>query len=117
MKTIKDIRPYYHHFVAEISCPFKESDSVDWLKAKTESLLTKLKVSKLETVHHHFEPQGISLVYILSASHVAVHTWPENGYIHIDLISCQTDIGFDDFKNAIDLVFSDFQRNSIRLDY
>jgi S-adenosylmethionine/arginine decarboxylase-like enzyme len=38
---------------------------------------------------HRFEPTGgLTLVAILSASHVAIHTWPEYSHLTVDLIVC-----------------------------
>jgi S-adenosylmethionine/arginine decarboxylase-like enzyme len=35
-----------------------------------------------------FQPQGITGVAILGESHAAIHTWPENGQIFIDIATC-----------------------------
>mmetsp|Transcript_27952 Transcript_27952/g.32076 ORF Transcript_27952/g.32076 Transcript_27952/m.32076 type:complete len:143 (+) Transcript_27952:57-485(+) len=37
---------------------------------------------------HFFEPHGLSLTYILSESHVAIHTWPEYACLTIDAFTC-----------------------------
>lgn len=36
-----------------------------------------------------FSPQGISCVAQISASHIAIHTWPENNFAALDIFSCQ----------------------------
>lgn len=38
--------------------------------------------------HTHFFGPGVSTVVILSESHLSAHTWPELGYLHIDLVTC-----------------------------
>ena len=45
--------------------------------------LTVLKLSI-----HKFNPQGITGVILLAESHIAVHTWPEIGYIAVDVFTC-----------------------------
>lgn len=40
---------------------------------------------------HDFNPQGTSIVFVLKESHLAIHTWPEKGYIHLDLVTCSKD--------------------------
>ena len=37
---------------------------------------------------YKFKPQGITGVILLAESHIAVHTWPEIGYIAIDIFTC-----------------------------
>ena len=39
---------------------------------------------------HRFDPQGVSVVVILSESHIAAHTWPESGGGYVTLTSCRT---------------------------
>jgi S-adenosylmethionine decarboxylase len=36
------------------------------------------------------EPPGISAFVILAESHVSFHTWPESGYVSLDIYSCKT---------------------------
>lgn len=110
-------RPYYKHFIFEVACNFENANSIDWLKNKTDLLLEALGIKKLKTVYHQFQPQGISLVYILSASHIAVHTWPENNYVQFDLISCQTDIDLDNLTLAMDKVFGELEHSVKHLEY
>ncbi|MGE5557466.1 MAG: adenosylmethionine decarboxylase [Bacillota bacterium] len=40
------------------------------------------------SIFHEFEPQGISGVVVISASHLAIHTWPELGYAAVDIFIC-----------------------------
>ncbi len=37
---------------------------------------------------HTFEPQGVIYVATLLQSHIAVHTWPELGYVSLDIYTC-----------------------------
>lgn len=36
----------------------------------------------------HFQPQGYTCLFLLGESHLAVHTFPENGDTYIELSSC-----------------------------
>lgn len=42
----------------------------------------------VQTASHKFEPQGETRIYILSESHVAVHTYPEHRYVSADIYIC-----------------------------
>lgn len=48
------------------------------------------EVTILNKMIHHFEPQGLTLLYLLTESHFSVHTWPEHRKIRIDFFSCET---------------------------
>ena len=56
------------------------------------SLAKKLGLNVVETRSHYFKPYGLSLVLILQESHLAVHTWPELKFVHLDLVSCGKEI-------------------------
>jgi S-adenosylmethionine decarboxylase proenzyme len=38
---------------------------------------------------HRFAPQGLTVILLLSQSHLAVHTWPEHRLMTVDLFVCQ----------------------------
>ena len=42
----------------------------------------------LDTSHVSFPNGAVTLVLILAESHLAIHTWPEDNLIAIDLFSC-----------------------------
>src|SRR6516164_11326576 len=42
----------------------------------------------LDTSHVTFPNGAVTLVLILAESHLAIHTWPEDNLIAIDLFSC-----------------------------
>ena len=62
-------------------------------------LKTDLKVLKIES--HNFSPQGVTALFILSSSHLAVHTWPEYGYLHIDFLTCSPTLENLELKRAV----------------
>ncbi len=37
---------------------------------------------------HQFEPQGVTGTVLLAESHVAIHTWPEHGFVTVDVYVC-----------------------------
>jgi S-adenosylmethionine decarboxylase proenzyme len=39
-------------------------------------------------VFHQFEPQGVTGTVLLSESHLAIHTWPESGFVTLDVYVC-----------------------------
>ena len=53
-----------------------------------EKALKLGEVTILNKMIHHFEPHGLTLLYLLSESHFSMHTWPEYNRIRIDFFTC-----------------------------
>lgn len=76
----------------------------DTLNNELESLLVRSGFTILKTVEHEFSPQGYTGIFLLSESHLAVHTFPENGISWIELASCSEE-KYLQFRNLIALSF------------
>lgn len=48
----------------------------------------------------HFEPFGFTCLFLLSESHFAIHTFPEEGKSYCELSSC-VDLPFSNFINSL----------------
>ncbi len=42
----------------------------------------------LEFSYHKFNPHGLTGVLLLAESHISFHSWPEFGYLAIDVFTC-----------------------------
>jgi len=60
------------------------------LMESVERALVAAGFHVLRAVSHRFEGggQGVTGVFLLSESHLAFHTYPEHGYLALDLFSC-----------------------------
>ena len=65
----------------------------------------------IEHIFHKFSPHGISGVIIIAESHFTIHTWPEHGYVAVDIFTC----GDFDYKAALDHIKTELksERSSI----
>ena len=66
------------------------------IKQKYTDLLKKAGFGILNFQEHYFKPFGYSALWLLSESHFAVHTFPEEKQSYIELSSC-VKIEFDKF--------------------
>lgn len=48
----------------------------------------KAGATTLESVHHNFQPSGVTALLLLSESHISIHSWPEHNYVAIDVFTC-----------------------------
>ena len=58
------------------------------LQNKYEEILKKSGFNILAKSHHYFTPFGYTALYLLSESHFAIHTFPEENITYIELSSC-----------------------------
>lgn len=58
------------------------------LKAKYNTLLKSCGFGLLAFSEHYFEPFGYSSIWLLSESHFALHTFPEENKTYFELSSC-----------------------------
>ena len=47
------------------------------------------KYTILQKTQHIFEPQGFTALYLLSESHISIHTFPEKDYLALDIYTCR----------------------------
>lgn len=83
------------HIIFDIfGCDDEQLENQTYIIRVMEDLVNILNTNILVESCHKFSPQGMSLVLIISASHITVHTWPEDQYIGIDIFTC-SDIDYD----------------------
>lgn len=64
---------------------------VEDLRVILDRVISKSGLHVVSSIFHQFEPHGVSAAYILSESHLSVHTWPECGYVALDIFTCGSD--------------------------
>ncbi|MBI1755435.1 adenosylmethionine decarboxylase [Candidatus Azambacteria bacterium] len=80
--------PTLHHAVIEGGGITPENLEHAQVIDKLEGFCKKLNLSIVQKLDHQFTPYGKSIVFVLEESHIAIHTWPEKGYIHVDIVTC-----------------------------
>ena len=68
--------------------PFHLLDREDLLQTVMQVITKIHKLTPLKIQSHKFEPQGVSINFLLSESYLSAHTWPERGIMTMDLFSC-----------------------------
>ena len=70
---------------------FFEADALDQTALIETALRSAVSDAKATLIHlalHTFSTGGVSATAALAESHVAIHTWPEEGYAAIDIFMC-----------------------------
>ena len=63
----------------------------------------------LNKSQHEFEPQGFTTLYLLSESHISIHTFPENNYAAIDIYTCRQYADNQVYLEIFNLLIQEFQ--------
>ena len=53
------------------------------------NICKRYNYSVLNVVEHVFEPQGFTMLFLLSESHISIHTFPERDYFALDIYTCR----------------------------
>jgi len=74
-----------NHDDVPVTSPLNDSKK---LKKLLRDVAKVCKLTVLKTSTHHFEPYGVTSLFLLSESHLSIHTWPEHGKFAMDVYSC-----------------------------
>jgi S-adenosylmethionine decarboxylase len=64
-------------------------NSPEQLTNLLDHICNKFQYTILNKSQHIFEPQGFTALYLLSESHISIHTFPEENYAAIDIYTCR----------------------------
>jgi S-adenosylmethionine decarboxylase proenzyme len=79
------------HLLGEwYGCPAHapEFTRAEALRALCLSVARDAGLSVVGDSFHQFEPQGVTGTVLLAESHLAIHTWPEHGFVTVDVYVC-----------------------------
>ena len=77
------------HCICELyDCPRELLNDEAFVKNALREAVSKGFASLLHEVSHRFHPQGVTALALIAESHVAIHTWPEHGYVAADAFTC-----------------------------
>lgn len=104
--------PLINHYVALIKLEFTD-EFLNFIEELAQDLITDLDLRVVKRISHAFHPRGTTLAYILSESHLLIHTWPEAGLVHVDLVTCSYR-SEKEFESSLRAVFSGQKVKSIK---
>jgi len=105
--------PIINHYVALIKLEFNNESSV-FIEKIAQGLIKDLNLNVVKKITHTFHPEGMTFAFILSESHLLIHTWPELDVIHIDLVTCSY-CSRKEFENSLKVLLSKRKVKSIKI--
>ncbi len=77
------------HLIAEFyGCPYAALDDVAAMRGHLRAAAAAVGATVVGEAFHRYAPQGVSGVLLIAESHLSVHTWPEAGYVAVDIFTC-----------------------------
>lgn len=64
-------------------------NDMNQIKQVLDTICEKENYSILGRLEHQFEPEGLTIIYLLSESHISIHTFPEREYAALDIYTCR----------------------------
>lgn len=107
---MSDSKVYGQHFLVELlGC---DPAKIKHVESVEQIFLEAAHISGASIVEHFFKqykPEGVTGIILISESHFSIHTWPEDGFVALDIFTC----GTMDSQAAIDLLKREFDAQDI----
>ncbi len=87
-------------------CDAATLDAPAEIEAAVHALAAGIGALVVAVSTHRFTPQGLSCIAQISASHIAIHTWPENGFAAVDVFSCTTRVDAEALAGLVRAAFA-----------
>ena len=84
--------PFYQHFAVKLTFPKDLIIDENFVEKTANLLIEGLKLTVVGQGKHQFPNRGLTKFWILSQSHLIIHSWPELGALHLDLMTCNSTI-------------------------
>ncbi|MBM4284505.1 MAG: adenosylmethionine decarboxylase [Deltaproteobacteria bacterium] len=86
---VQNPRPDGYHLLMELfGCDQDKLNSRKFLHQTVRSAVKKVGLTNLGSRFHQFQPQGVTGFTLLAQSHISLHSWPEFGYLVLDIFTC-----------------------------
>jgi S-adenosylmethionine decarboxylase len=91
---------------------FSKLDDLMAISLAFDRAVETIGATVLNKFSHQFTPQGVTVLYALSESHISCHTFPEKGSVALDCYTC----GNMDSKVGMDVLINYFQPVTVSIE-
>lgn len=77
-----------HYLLNLYGCSFVLLNNEHFLIDLLENAAEASGATVCQTIYKKFDPQGVTVICLLSESHISIHTWPEEGKAACDVYTC-----------------------------
>ncbi len=102
------------HVILDVwGCTFDELNDINLAISFIMQVVEDADMHMLNLSFKKFEPQGLTVVGLLSESHISLHTYPEYEYAAIDLFTCGNGSPLSSLEKNLPLYFTIEQVSSM----
>ena len=100
------------HLIADVIniTNFELLKTIEGIEPLMKKIIEEMRLNVVGEVQHQFQPYGATMLYLLSESHLSIHTYVDQRYAAIDLYCCNPNI---DMNAVLDIIFKYFVGNCI----
>ena len=84
--------------------------TIDGIEPLMKKIVEVGNLNVVGEVRQQFKPVGATILYLLSESHLSIHTYPERNYCAIDLYCCNPLINMIEI---LDVIYKYFNGNCV----
>ena len=77
-----------HYLLNLYDCPYEILNNETLLRDIILEASIACKAHLVNMISKQFHPQGVTVLGLLSESHISIHTWPEKGSAMADICTC-----------------------------
>ena len=77
-----------HYILDLFFCNVDLLNDSTYVISSIKEAIFRANANLLEDVKYEFTPQGFTAIFLLSESHISIHTWPEKEYAAVDIFTC-----------------------------
>jgi S-adenosylmethionine decarboxylase len=102
-----------HYLLNLYGCSFELLNDYQYLIKLLESAAVSSGATVVQSIYKKFDPQGVTVLCLLSESHASIHTWPEKGIAACDVYCC----GDANPKIGCELIIKELNATEHKLTY
>ncbi len=101
-----------HTIIDLYDCNREKINDVTLLEKTLLRAAKAAKATIIKSHFHKFSPQGVSGTIIIAESHFNLHSWPEHGYVALDLFTCGTSL---DSTKATKILIEELESKNFKI--
>ncbi len=82
-----------------------------FISSVLEKVVDALEMHLLKKLSYKFEEGGgVSALFLIAESHVALHSWPEYGFCDVEIVTCKADA---DVEKGLEILVKEFKPKNV----